>query len=46
MINPSSHKTSFDIRIPHDPSSKCIKFITKGHCYEKSVSNSFMIDSI
>ena len=29
MINPNSHKTSFDIRLPHDPRSKCNKFITK-----------------
>lgn len=31
MIDPSSHKTSFDIRLPHDPQSKCNKFITKGY---------------
>ena len=31
MINPSNHKTSFDIRLPHDPQSKCNKFITKGY---------------
>ena len=31
MINPNSHKTSFDIRLPHDPKSKCKKFITKGY---------------
>ncbi len=31
MINPNSHKTSFDIRLPHDPQSKCNKFITKGY---------------
>ena len=31
MINPKSHKTSFDIRLPHDPKSKCNKFITKGY---------------
>lgn len=31
MINPNSHKTSFDIRLPHDPKSKCNKFITKGY---------------
>ena len=31
MINPNSHKTSFDIRLPHDPQSKCKKFITKGY---------------
>ena len=31
MIGPSSHKTSFDIRLPHDPQSKCNKFITKGY---------------
>ena len=35
MINPNSHKTSFDIRLPHDPKSKCNKFIRKG--YSKSV---------
>ena len=31
MINPSSHKTSFDIRLPPDPKSSCNKFITKGY---------------
>ena len=31
MINPNSHKTSFDIRLPHDPQSRCNKFITKGY---------------
>jgi len=31
MINPHSHKTSFDIKLPHDPKSKCNKFITKGY---------------
>ena len=31
MLNPSTHKTSFDIRLPHDPQSKCNKFITKGY---------------
>ena len=31
MINPNSHKTSFDIRLPHDPQSNCNKFITKGY---------------
>ena len=31
MINPNSHKTSFDIRLPHDQKSKCNKFITKGY---------------
>jgi len=31
MINPNSHKTSFDIRLPHDPQSKCNKFIIKGY---------------
>ena len=31
MINPNSNKTSFDIRLPHDPQSKCNKFITKGY---------------
>ena len=31
MINPNSHKTSFDIRFPHDPQSRCNKFITKGY---------------
>ena len=31
MINPNSHKTSFDIRLPHDPQSKCNKFITRGY---------------
>ena len=29
MTDPSSHKTSFDIRLPKDPQSKCNKFITK-----------------
>lgn len=31
MIDPTSHKTSFDIRLPYDPQSKCNKFITKGY---------------
>ena len=31
MIHPNSQKTSFDIRLPHDPHSKCNKFITKGY---------------
>ena len=31
IINPNSHKTSFDIRLPHDPQSRCNKFITKGY---------------
>ena len=31
MMNPNSHKTSFDIRLPHDPQSRCNKFITKGY---------------
>lgn len=31
MLNPNSHKTSFDIRLPPDPKSKCNKFITKGY---------------
>ena len=31
IINPKSHKTSFDIRLPPDPQSKCNKFITKGY---------------
>ena len=31
MIDPTSHKTSFDIRLPHDPQSKCNNFITKGY---------------
>ena len=31
MINPNTHKTSFDIRLPNDPKSKCNKFIIKGY---------------
>ena len=31
MINPNSHKTSFDIRLPQDPQSRTNKFITKGY---------------
>ena len=31
MIIPNSQKTSFDIRLPHDPKSNCNKFITKGY---------------
>ena len=31
MINSNTHKTSFDIRLPHDPQSKCNKIITKGY---------------
>ena len=29
MIKSNSHKTAFDIRIPHDPQGKCNTFITK-----------------
>ena len=39
MINPNSHKTSFDIRLPHDPKSKCNKFITKGYSMTVCVLN-------
>ena len=39
MINPNSHKTSFDIRLPHDPQSKCNKFITKGYSTCLCLSN-------
>ena len=39
MINPNSHKTSFDIRLPHDPKSKCNKFITKGYSMSVCVLN-------
>ena len=31
VIHPNSHKTSFDIRLPYDPSSKYNTFITKGY---------------
>ncbi len=31
MMHPSSHKTSFDIKLPHDPKSTYNKFITKGY---------------
>ena len=31
MIHPNSQKTSFNIRLPHDPKSNCNKFITKGY---------------
>ena len=39
MINPNSHKTSFDIRLPHDPKSKCNKLITKGYSMSVCVLN-------
>ena len=39
MINANSHKTSFDIRLPHDPKSKCNKFITKGYSMSVCVLN-------
>ena len=39
MMNPNSHKTSFDIRLPHDPKSKCNKFITKGYSMSVCVLN-------
>ena len=29
MINPNSHKTSFNIGLPHDPKSNCNKSIIK-----------------
>ena len=29
MVDPNSKKTSFGIRLPHDPKSNCKKFITK-----------------
>ena len=31
MMNPSTQKTSFDLRLPYDPQSKCNKFILKGY---------------
>ena len=39
MINPSSHKTSFDIRLPPDPKSSCNKFITKGYSMSLCILN-------
>ena len=39
MSNPNSHKPSFDIRLPHDPKSKCNKFITKGYSMSVCVLN-------
>ena len=31
MLNQNSQKMSFEIKLPHDPKSKCNKFITKGY---------------
>ena len=31
MVNTSSHKSSFDIGLPHDPQIKCHEFITKSY---------------
>ena len=39
MINPCSHKTSFDIRLPPDPKSSCNKFITKGYSMSLCIFN-------
>ena len=39
MISPSSHKTSFDIRLPPDPKSSCNKFITKGYSMSLCILN-------
>ena len=39
MINPNSHKISFDIGLPHDPQIKCNKFITKGYSVCLCLSN-------
>ena len=39
MINPNSHKTSFDIKLPPDPQSKCNKFITKGYSMSVCILN-------
>ena len=39
MINPNSHKTSFDIKSPPDPQSKCNKFITKGYSMSVCILN-------
>ena len=33
MINPNRHKISFDIKLPHDPESRCNKFIQKGYSF-------------
>ena len=39
IINPNSHKTSFDIRLPPVPQSKCNKFITKGYSMSVCILN-------
>ena len=39
MINHNAHKTSFDIRLPPDPKSKCNKFITKGYSLSVCILN-------
>ena len=39
MINPNSHKRSFDIRLPPDPKSKYNKFITKGYSTSVCILN-------
>ena len=39
MIHSNSHKTSFDIKLPHDPESRCNKFITKGYSMSLCVLN-------
>ena len=39
IINPKFHKTSFDIRLPPDPQSKCNKFITKGYSMSVCILN-------
>ena len=39
MLNQNSQKMSFDIKLPHDPKSKCNKFITKGYSMSVCVLN-------
>ena len=39
MIDPNSHKTSFDIKLPPGPQSKCNRFITKGYLMSECILN-------
>ena len=39
MINPNHHKISFDIKLPHDPESRCNKFIQKGYSFSVCLLN-------
>ena len=39
MINPNRHKISFDIKLPHDPESRCKKFIQKWYSFSVCLLN-------